>query len=117
MEHLTKETFKQKVFNYETEKEWKFLGDKPCIVDFYSDHCAPCRMVSPILEELSQEYAGKINIYKINTDQEHELAGAFGIMSIPSLFFIPSEGQPQLQVGALPKKSFVKAISEILKVN
>lgn len=116
LEHLTKETFKEKVFNYEVNKEWKFEGDKPVLIDFYADWCAPCRMVAPILEELSLEYNGKLNIYKINTEEERELSSLFGIRSIPSLLFVPKEGQPQMAMGALPKDTFVKAIKEVLNV-
>jgi len=116
LEHLTKETFKQKVFNYETNKEWKFEGDKPCLIDFYADWCGPCRMVAPILEELATEYDGKINIYKVDTEQERELAGMFGIQSIPSILFVPSEGQPQMSLGALPKDTFKKVFKDVLKV-
>ena len=117
VEHLTKQTFLDKVFNYETNKEWKFEGDLPCIIDFYADWCGPCRMVAPILEELSKEYSGKINIYKVDTEDQQELAGMFGIQSIPSLLFVPMEGQPQMAMGALPKSTFVQAISDVLKVN
>jgi thioredoxin 1 len=114
MEHLTKETFLEKVFNYEQNKEWKFEGKLPALIDFYADWCAPCKMIAPILEELSKEYQGKINIYKIDTEAEQELAGAFGIRSIPSLLFIPMDEQPQMAQGALPKDSLKKAINEIL---
>jgi len=117
LEHLTTETFKQKVFNYETNKEWKFEGSLPCLIDFYADWCSPCKMVAPILEELQKEYEGKINIYKINTEEQQELAGVFGIRSIPSLLFVPKEGQPEMAQGALPKESFVKAIEETLLGN
>jgi thioredoxin 1 len=115
-EHLTTETFKKKIFNYETNKDWKFEGELPCIVDFYADWCAPCRMVAPILEELADEYAGKLNVYKVNTEEQQELAGLFGIQSIPSLLFIPKDGQPQMAMGALPKDTFKKAFKEVLKV-
>lgn len=117
VEHLTKETFLAKVFNFEENKEWKFEGDKPCLIDFYADWCGPCKMVAPILEELSGEYGDKLNIYKIDTEAEQELAGAFGIKSIPSLLFVPSEGQPQMAMGALPKDSLEKAIKEVLGVD
>ncbi|MCE1202043.1 MAG: thioredoxin [Bacteroidia bacterium] len=114
LEHLTKETFLQKVFNYETNQDWKFEGELPCIIDFYADWCMPCKMVAPILEELSKEYAGKINIYKVDTEEEQELAAVFGIRSIPSLLFCPKNGQPQMAMGALPKESFKKAIEDVL---
>ena len=116
IEFLTKDTFKAKVFNFEENKEGKFEGDKPCMIDFYADWCGPCRMVAPILEELSTEYDGKIDIYKVDTEAEQELAAMFGIQSIPSLLFVPSEGQPQMAMGALPKDSFKKAFKDVLGV-
>ena len=114
IEHLTKESFLNKVFNFETNKDWKFEGSLPCIIDFYADWCGPCKMVAPILEELSKEYDGRINIYKVDTEAEQELAMAFGIRSIPSMLFVPKEGQPQMAVGALPKDSLKGAINEVL---
>jgi thioredoxin 1 len=114
IEHLTKDTFLAKVFNFEKNQEWKFEGELPCVIDFYADWCGPCKMVAPILEELSSEYKGKINIYKIDTEAEQELASAFGIRSIPSMLFVPKEGQPQMAVGALPKDSLKQAIGEVL---
>ena len=114
VEHLTKDTFKENVFDFESKKEWEFSGSLPCVVDFYADWCGPCKMVAPILEELSTEYAGKINIYKIDTEVEQELAAAFNIRSIPSMLFIPKTGQPQMAVGALPKDALKNAISEVL---
>ena len=116
VEFLTKDTFKEKVFDFEANKEWKFEGDKPCLIDFYADWCQPCKMVAPVLDELDKEYNGSVNIYKIDTEQERELAGMFGIQSIPSLLFVPTEGQPQMARGALPKDSFIKAIKEVLDV-
>ncbi|WP_035586990.1 thioredoxin [Hippea jasoniae] len=116
VENLTKETFKEKVFNYEVNQDWKYEGDLPCIIDFYADWCGPCKMVEPILNELSKEYDGKIKFYRVNTDQEQELAALFGIRSIPSLLFVPVGEQPQMAVGALPKEAFKQAIKEVLKV-
>ncbi len=116
LEHLTKETFKEKVFNFEANKEWKFEGEKPAIIDFYADWCMPCKVVAPILEELSEDFKGKIDIYKVNTEEERELSAMFGIQSIPSLLFIPKEGQPQMAMGALPKETFIKAFKDVLKV-
>lgn len=113
--HLTKAEFLQKVANYEANpSEWKYLGDKPCIIDFYADWCGPCKAIAPILEELAKEYDGQIYIYKIDTEKEQELAGAFGIRSIPSLLFCPMNEQPQMAQGALPKETFKKAIEEVL---
>ena len=114
MEHLTKETFKTKVFDFEKNKDWKFEGNLPCIIDFYADWCGPCKIVAPVLEELSKEYDGKINIYKVDTEAEHELSSVFGIQSIPSILFCPVDGAPQMSMGALPKPSFVQAINDIL---
>ncbi|WP_319482405.1 thioredoxin [uncultured Draconibacterium sp.] len=116
LEHLTKETFKEKVFNFETNKEWKYEGEKPCLIDFYADWCGPCKMVAPVLEELQSEYGESIVIYKVNTEEQQELAGMFGVQSIPSLLFVPQDGQPQMAMGALPKQTFEKAISDVLKV-
>jgi len=116
-EHLTKETFLQKVYNFEQNKEWQFEGDVPCIIDFYADWCGPCKTVAPVLEELSEEYQGKLNIYKVNTEQEQELAAAFGIQSIPSMLFVPLSNKPQMAVGALPKQSIEQAMTEVLGVS
>jgi thioredoxin len=117
LEHLNMETFKEKVFNFETETEWKYKGELPAIIDFYADWCGPCRKVAPIMAELAQEYKDKIVIYKIDTEVEKELAGMFGIRSIPAILFIPKEGQPQMTTGAMPKEEYVKLIKEILQVD
>jgi len=116
IEFLSEKTFKEKVFDYDKNKDWKFEGKLPALVDFYADWCGPCRSIAPILEELQNEYEGKINIYKIDTEKEKKLSSVFGIQSIPSLLFIPLEGQPQMAAGALPKESFKQAFEEILKV-
>lgn len=115
-ELLTKETFLEKVFNYEERKDWKFNGELPAIIDFYADWCGPCKSLAPILEQLSEEYKGKINIYKIDTEAEQELSGAFAIRSIPSMLFCPAEGQPQMAQGALPKQELERIIKEVLGV-
>ncbi len=114
--HLTSDTFKEKVFNYEANKEWKFEGTRPAMVDFYADWCGPCKMVAPILEELAKEYDGKIDIYKVDTEDQRELSSVFGIQSIPSMLFIPLDGQPQMAAGALPKDTFKKVFKDVLKV-
>lgn len=113
-EALTKETFLTKVFDYEKNQEWKFNGDLPAVVDFWAPWCGPCRMVGPIIEELSEELKGQVNFYKVNTDEEQELASVFGIRSIPSLLFIPKEGKPMMAAGALPKKELLDVINENL---
>ena len=116
MEKLDKNAFIEKVFDFEKEKEWKYRGTLPAIVDFYADWCGPCKMVTPILEKISNEYDGKLHVYKVDTDKEQELAGAFGIQSIPSLLFIPQNGEPQMARGALGREAFDKAIADILGV-
>lgn len=116
VEHLTVQSFKDKVFDYENNKEWKYSGTQPAIIDFYADWCGPCKMVAPIIEELAKEYDGKVTFYKINTEQEQELSSVFGIRSIPSLLFIPTNGQPQMAQGALPKNSFKDAIKDVFGV-
>jgi thioredoxin len=113
---ITTEEFKAKVFDFEKNSEWKFAGDVPCIVDFYADWCGPCKMVSPILDQISTEFAGKLNVYKVNTDEEQELAGAFGIQSIPSILFVPKTGEPRMSMGALPKAQILKAMKDVMAV-
>jgi thioredoxin len=115
-EHLNKKTFLEKVFDYEKNKEWKYDDELPALIDFWAPWCGPCRMVGPILDELSEEYKGKIHIYKVNTDEEPELGAVFGIRSIPSLLFVPKEGQPKMAVGALPKEALIDAIEKELLI-
>ncbi|MCF7920895.1 MAG: thioredoxin [Candidatus Cloacimonetes bacterium] len=117
MEHLTKESFLEKIHDYVKNEEWKFRGELPCIIDFYADWCGPCKVVGPVLEELAEEFKGKINIYKVNTEDQQELAGSFGIRSIPSILFCPKNGQPQMSVGALSKDAFKNVIKDVLKVD
>lgn len=113
--HLTKDEFLKKVVDYENNpNEWKYLGDKPAIIDFYADWCGPCKMIAPVLEELAAEYADEIYIYKIDTEKERELAAAFGIRSIPTLLFVPMGEAPQMAQGALPKNAFKEAIDKVL---
>jgi thioredoxin len=111
---LTTQGFKEKVFNYQTEKDWKYQGALPAIIDFYADWCGPCKMVAPVLEELSKEYEGRLVIYKVNTDVEQELSSVFGIQSIPTMLFIGADGEPIMQPGAFPKHAFKKIIEEKL---
>lgn len=113
--HLNKADFLTKVYNYEKNpNEWIYEGDKPAIVDFYATWCGPCKMIAPLLEEMAKEYDGQIVIYKVDTDKEPELSAAFGIRSIPTLLFIPAEGEPQVAQGAMPKATLKKAIDEFL---
>jgi len=114
---LTKALFLDKVYDFEKNPDtWVYKDNKPCIIDFYADWCRPCRMVAPIMEEFAQKYAGQITIYKVNTDQERELAGYFGIRSIPSVLICPVNGKPQMTQGALPKEEFEKIINQVLQV-
>ncbi len=114
---LTKEKFKELFFDYETEREWNYKPEVPAVIDFYADWCGPCKMVAPIFEELSNEYEGKLNVFKVDTEVERELASIFGIRSIPSLLFVPTMDKgrkPMMQVGALMKPQLVEIIEKEL---
>ncbi len=112
---LTNAVFLEKVYDYKKDpKKWVFKGDKPCIIDFYADWCRPCKMVAPIMDEFSEKYKGQVVIYRVNVDQERELAQFFGIQSIPSVFFCPATGEPQMAQGALPKETYEKVITDFL---
>lgn len=111
---LTNESFKKMIFNYDVNKEWKFEGKKPALIDFYADWCGPCRQLSPLIEEIAKEYSGKIDVYKVDTEKEKILSQNLGITGLPTLLFIPSEGKPQVAMGALPKEHLVKAVNQIL---
>lgn len=113
---LTTQEFKDKIFDYKQENEWKYKGTVPAIIDFYADWCGPCKMVAPILEELSKQYEADLVIYKVDTEKELELSSVFGIQSIPTFLFIPVVGDPMMQPGALPKKAFQQVIEEKLLI-
>ena len=116
--HLNKADFLTKVANYEANpNEWKFLGSRPALIDFYATWCGPCKMLAPVLDELADEYARQVDIYKVNVDEEEELAALFGIRSVPSLLFVPMTGTPQMAQGALPKKNLKEAIQNVLLKN
>lgn len=120
MEHLTMESFKEKICDCGVggngEAAWNYKGDIPAVIDFYADWCGPCKIVSPILEQLSVEYKGRVNMYKVNTENERELAGLFGISSIPSILFVPVGGKPQMAMGAMPRKELQRIMKETLGV-
>ena len=112
--YLTTEQFKAKVFDYTTEKEWKYKVDKPCIIDFYTTWCGPCKRLAPIMEELAKEYAGKVYFYKVDVEQEKEVAQAFGISSFPRILYIPAKDKPMMQIGLQPKEQIKEIIDEHL---
>jgi thioredoxin len=114
--HLTKADFEAKVSEISSGK-WNYLGDKPAIIDFYATWCGPCKSIAPVLEELADEYDGKIHVYKVDVDQEQELAAAFGVRSVPSLLFVPMGETPQMATGALPKTTFIEIIDSVLLGN
>ncbi len=116
-QQMTADNFKEKVFDYEGTEEWKFKGDRPAIIDFYADWCGPCKAVAPILEELSNEYKGRLDVYKVDTEAEAALSSLFGIQSIPTFLFIPTAGKPMLQRGALQKTVFKEIIEQRLLNN
>ncbi len=116
--NLTRQEFLNEVANYEANpKDWKFLGQRPALIDFYASWCGPCKMLAPILDELTEEYAGRVDIYKVNVEEEEELSALFGIRSVPSLLFIPMSGKPQLAQGAMTKAALKSAIQNVLLNN
>ncbi len=116
MEVLTSQDFKDKVFDYDLNSNWSFKGPRPAIIDFYADWCGPCKRLAPILEEISKQYAGKLDVYKVNIDTEQDVASTFGIMSVPSILFAPMSGEPQMAQGALPKEILEQAIQEVFNI-
>ena len=113
--HLTTAEFRAKVFDYQDATEWKYLGDKAAVIDFYATWCGPCKVIAPVLEELAAKYADSLYIYKIDVDKEPELSAVFDVMSIPTLLFIPLHGDPQMAVGALPKEDLEDFVKEIIQ--
>lgn len=111
---LTKEEFKKRIMDYEKNDKWTYIGDKPAIIDFYATWCGPCKATAPVLEDIAGEYEGKLYVYKVDVDQEQELASLFGVRSIPTLLFIPMDGQPQMQVGAMGRSGFEEVIKSVL---
>ncbi|MGZ3805628.1 MAG: thioredoxin domain-containing protein, partial [Pseudobdellovibrionaceae bacterium] len=116
MEILNVESFKANIFDFETSKEWAFKGSRPAIIDFYADWCGPCRALAPVLDEVSSQYSGRVDIYKVDTEATPELSALFGVRGIPALLFIPPRGEPAMASGFMPKESFERAIHEIFGV-
>ena len=115
VEYLDTEAFASKVYDFKANpNQWKYEGDKPAIVDFYATWCGPCKQLSPLLEELAAEYAGRVRVFKVDVDKEPELAAAFGVQSIPMLLWIPMQGTPFVSMGAMPKEELKKGIEERL---
>lgn len=112
--YLTEQTFKDQIFNYEKNSEWKYEGTKPAVIDFYADWCAPCRELSPLLEEVAAEYGDKIILYKIDTEKEKNLSQVLGIEALPTLLFIPLTGKPQVSMGLVSKEVLKQSINQIL---
>ena len=117
IEHLTKDSFKRKVFDYQNERVYRFEGERPVVIDFYTNWCVPCKTIAPILEELQREYEGKVDIYKVDSDMEKELVKAFNVRSIPTLMFVPVEGQPQVGCGAVSKGELTRSLSKRQKAS
>ena len=112
--YITTEQFRERVFDYKAEKDWKYKGAKPCVIDFYTTWCGPCKRLAPIMEEMSQKYCDQVTFYKADTERERELAYVFGISSIPQVLYIPVEGKPMLLKGLYPKDEIVRIIEEFL---
>ena len=114
-EHLTYDEFLKKVWNFEANpQEWVYEGDVPCVIDFYATWCGPCKKVAPIMEELAKKYDGKLKVYKIDVDKEKQLASVFRVRSIPSVLFVPKDGKPQMQTGAMQREAYFKVVKEQL---
>ena len=117
VKELTKDLFSELIFDFENNKEWAFKGERPSLVKFGATWCAPCKYIAPILDKLSDEYDGRVDIYDVDVDNENELSAMFGVRSIPTLLFIPMDSDPSLLSGSLSKDKLVELFSEVLKVN
>ena len=115
VKQLTYKEFTKKVWDFEKDPStFVYKGKLPAVIDFYADWCGPCRRVAPIMEKMAEEYDGKLLVYKVNVDQEKELSAAFQVKSIPMVLFIPMEGQPMMQVGAMQEAEYKKVVEEHL---
>ena len=114
---LNKASFIEKVFDFEKGTEWKYKGDKPAIIDFYADWCGPCKRIAPHLADIAADYAGKVVVYKVNVDNNREIAQAFGVRGIPMVLFVPVQGDYQKSVGSMARDAYYKAVKDVLKVD
>lgn len=111
---LTTDEFLTNIFNYRTDSVWSYKGNKPCVIDFYASWCGPCKRLAPIMEELAEQYQGKVVFYKVDTEEQRELAQVFNISSIPQVLYIPKKGNPTLLKGLYPKENMIQIIDEVL---
>ncbi len=111
---MNSEMFKSKIMDYETSSEWNYKGDRPAIIDFYATWCGPCKATAPNVEKIAEEFDGKIDVYKVDVDQQQELAAVFGVQSIPTILFIPKTGTPTKNVGAMGYAQLKEAVNEVL---
>lgn len=114
VQYLTTAQFKEKVFDYSKNREWKFAGKRPAVIDFYTTWCGPCKRLAPIMETLSEKYKGKVTFYKADTERERELASLFNITSIPQVLYIPMNGKPQILVGLYPQEQIEEIVEQFL---
>jgi thioredoxin len=113
---LSKAEFSERIFDFEHDQEWRFAGSRPCVVDFHADWCQPCKLLSPVLDELLEEYRGQLDIYGVNIGDEPELATVFRIRSIPTMLFVPVRGNPRVIVGVVPKATIQEAIARVFGI-
>ena len=117
MENLTVETFKTKIFDFEKNETWNYAGERPVIIDFYADWCAPCRALAPVLEQVAKEYEGRVDVYKVNTETDPMLAALFSVRGIPAILFVPKQGDPAMSSGYMPVESFRNAIKDLFGIS
>lgn len=116
VKNLTTKEFKEQVWDFEKNKDWKYEGDKPAIIDLYANWCPPCKKLSPILEEIQKQYGKKIQIYKVDVDKEPQLAQLFNASSIPMMIFVPKSGKPFAVTGLRPQEQIEQIIAEKLEI-
>ncbi|MBR1922670.1 MAG: thioredoxin fold domain-containing protein [Paludibacteraceae bacterium] len=112
--YITTEQFRSRVFDYTTDTVWQYRGKQPCVIDFYTTWCGPCKRLAPIMDTLSNKYKGKVVFYKADTEKERELAYVFQIASIPQVLYVPKSGKPMLLKGLYPRQNIEQIIDEFL---